>query len=563
MPATYSINVGTAIEAFRKPDIISVLKDLPDNTHKLISPRDVRDAFISTWAASPFKQTTNLAGIEYIGVDSGNPTNRDIKQKILIGKRSYANLDIMSSQLLSQDSADVYFYNTKPDSYLTQSVTKVAILAGTDSNLHNSAPYIESKAESGANSLEIRNPSLNRGPISIFSSTGRVALNGILFPTAAENTSSASNGRILKYSGSYPNGYLKWADITFDQTNVGSPGLPTNIYGSPVRLNGYSMEFVDNSIVPAKVGGIPSGFSFSSNSFYNATGATYQNWPLTEVLREIIYPYVEPSLMLSVTNNNPTSGAYGTTYAEAGSVANVSVKYDLTIYPRTATEYVSNYLLLNQQKFGTTIGATQATSYSGMSFSGLPGTTFSNTINFSISTNASGGRYIYTMAISNVPGTVVAGYPGYNGAGNDLAAPYINFGWSYSTSATINFIKPIYHGFSSNADIGDINNPISSSGLNKIVGPYPGPTASMSIPISGSGYLYFAYPARNGIDGNLVLGSLKGIKDPNGFLIYSSLSPSSGAFQWSNPGGAVAGYYLFRTKNICEYAGDGSFEFIF
>ena len=31
MPATYSINVGTQLEAYRKTDIISVLKDIPDN----------------------------------------------------------------------------------------------------------------------------------------------------------------------------------------------------------------------------------------------------------------------------------------------------------------------------------------------------------------------------------------------------------------------------------------------------------------------------------------------------------------------------------------------------
>ena len=41
MPTTYSINVGTVIEATRKTDIFKVLQDLPDNTQKLISPRDV------------------------------------------------------------------------------------------------------------------------------------------------------------------------------------------------------------------------------------------------------------------------------------------------------------------------------------------------------------------------------------------------------------------------------------------------------------------------------------------------------------------------------------------
>ncbi len=56
MPATYSVNIGTEYEASRLPDILSVLKNIPDNTHKLISPKDVRDAFLSTWANSPIKQ---------------------------------------------------------------------------------------------------------------------------------------------------------------------------------------------------------------------------------------------------------------------------------------------------------------------------------------------------------------------------------------------------------------------------------------------------------------------------------------------------------------------------
>lgn len=560
MPATYSINVGTSIEATRKADIISVLKDLPDNTHKLISPKNVRDAFISTWANSPFKQTTNLAGIEYIGIDSGNPSNRDIKQKIFLGKRSYANLDIMTNDLLSDQAADIYFYNTKPDSYLTQSTTKIAILAGTSSSLHQTAPYIESRVEGSSNHLEIRNPSLNKGPISIFSSTGRVAINGILFPTVAETAtaSGAKNGRILKYSGSYPNGYLKWSDITFDETNVGMAGLPTNIYGSPVKLNGYSMEFVDSSVVPVAVGGVPAGFSFSSKSFYNPTGATYQNWPLAEVLRRVIYPYVEPALQLSVTNNDPSqTSAFGTTYAEANTSVQVALKYDLTIYPRTEDEYVSNYYIVTQEKYASSIDPTQSTPYHGLSFSGIPGKTFSNTLIFSSSSQGgpSGGMFTYTMAISNVPGTVIAGYP--------IGPPYLNFGWSYSTSTTMNFILPIYYGFSNTMLPSASNFNGGSLGLTKMIRPYPGPTASVSLNISGTGYLYFAYPSQNGIGGNTSLSSLKRIKDVNGFLIHSSADASSSAFTYSTMTSAGSSYHVYMTSATCSYSGDDSFEFIF
>jgi hypothetical protein len=52
-----SINVGTITESTRKADIFSVLNDIPIIT-QLISPRDVRDAVMSTWAN--FKLTTQI-----------------------------------------------------------------------------------------------------------------------------------------------------------------------------------------------------------------------------------------------------------------------------------------------------------------------------------------------------------------------------------------------------------------------------------------------------------------------------------------------------------------------
>jgi hypothetical protein len=574
MPVTYSINIGTSLEAYRKPDLISVLKDIPDNTHKLISPRDIRDAFLSTWANSPFKQTKNISGIEYIGIDSGNPADRDIKQKIFLGKRSYANLDIMSDSMLSSKSADIYIYNTKPDSYLTQSSTKVAILAGTNSSLYVNAPYIESKIVNDINHFEIRNPSLNYGPISIYSSTGRVAINGIQFPTVSENIASAGNGKTLKYSGTYPNGYLKWADITFDETNIGSANIPTNIYGSAVNLNGHSLEFVEDSIVPSDIGGIPAGFSFSSNSYYSAITATQQNWPLSEVLRKVLYPYVEPTLSLSLVND-----ITGSIYAEAGTSITATLEYLLTIYPRSADEYVSNYYILEQQNTESVIGATSGTVYHGLSFSGLPGTTFSTSIPLGISdpSSGSGGFSKYTMAYSDVPGTDITGYP--------LSFPYLNFGWSYSTTAEIRFIKPIYSGFSGTSsavsflpsvdyllgtNLADFKtnkfDPLLPS-LNKLVRPYPGIGNAISLTASGSGRLYFIYPRANGIGDNLNESSLLSIKDPNGFLLYQKGNPTAsafypGTFDMINSTG-LGEYVLWLSKYPCSYPDIGNFELSF
>lgn len=568
MPATYSINVGSQIEAYRKVDILSVLKDIPDNTHKLISPKDIRDAFLSTWANSPFKQTKNISGIEYVGIDSGNPSDRDIKQKIFLGKRSYANLDIMTNDLLSVERADIYIYNTKPDSYLTQSSTKIAILAGTDSSLHQTAPYIESRVEAGKNHLEFRNPSISQGPISIYSSTGRVAINGVLFPTAAETLAGAGNGKILKYSGTYPNGYLKWSAMTYDMTNIGATGLPTNIYGSPVKVNGHSMEFVDPSIVPSAIGGVPSGFSFSSSSYYSAITATHQNWPLSEVLRKILYPYMAPKLELSIRNSNT-----GTTYAVAGSNANFTLTYDVTIYSRTPSEYMSNQFILSQTIVGGAAGPTSATPYSGLSFSGLPGSKFSNTINFSLSDPGvvSGGKYKYTLAVSDVPGTSVAGYP--------LSSPYLNFGWSHSVSTEINFIKPIYYGFypsdislvpnespsQAPSWVNNKLNPLRNS-ISNIVTPYPGIGNTMTINITGTGYLYFVYPRLDGIGNVLNESSLYTIKDPNGFVLYQKGSPTASSFFPSSfyaLQSPLSEYVVWQTKMPCSYQGDGAFQFTF
>ena len=62
MSLTFSINVGQIVQAERKEDIFSVLQELPDNTQKLISPKDVRDAFLTSWANSTFKISISIFG---------------------------------------------------------------------------------------------------------------------------------------------------------------------------------------------------------------------------------------------------------------------------------------------------------------------------------------------------------------------------------------------------------------------------------------------------------------------------------------------------------------------
>lgn len=556
MPATYSINVGTITESFRKPDIFSVIQDLPDNTKKLISPRDVRDAFLSTWATSVFKVTTpnNQSTLEYIGIDSGNPNDRDIKKPILLGKRSFGNLDVMSNSLLLNNDADIFIYNTKSDAS-EQNSTKVSIISGTNSNLYVYAPYLESYATGSTVDFNIVNPSVAGGAINLYSTTGRVAINGIVFPTAAETGSSASNGKILRYSGTYPNGYLRWDDATLTLTNIGTPNLPTNIYGTPVLVNGYSLEFVDDSLVPVTLGGVTQGSSFSTNSFSNSVSGTYSDWPISEVLRKILYPYIEPVLELSVYNLST-----GATYAEVGTTISVGVTFSVTTYARDANEYVFQHLVKEYQNNGLN------TLYFSLTFSENPGSSTYSSFTYSRYGATVSEVQIQLAASNNPVFTSTASFGGNSDIGG---------GFSYSVKKSINFVSPFVLSFQSftfsGASSGDgIKNILTSTYSEKLLDAYYGVTDSFYISASGSGYLYFAYPQSYGY--------LSYIKDPNGFIIHDSTVPSYSAFTYSvgsfDPDVMVSStptapytyygtYLIYRTLATCSNTFTNPFEFIF
>ena len=538
MPATFSINSGQLTQTTRKPNIFSVLNDIQDNTQKLISPKDVRDAFLTTWANSPFKITTpnSLVSFEYIGIDSSNPSNRDIKEKILLGKRSYGGLDIMNQTLLDNDS-DIFLFNTKPDT-TTQSSTKIAILAGTNSGLYQYAPYIESNVNSSESAIDLNiiNPGTSSA-INILSKNGRVAINQVLFPTVAETFGSASDGRILRYRGTYPSGYLKWEDPTITLNSIGTSGYPTNIYGSTVSVNGYPIEFIDSDYVPTTIGGVKIGASFSASSFFN--GTTYQNWPVTEVLKELLYPYVAPVLELSLVNT-----VTGTTYAEVGTTASVVINSKITTYQRNTNEKIFNYQIIPN------------TSYTSLSFSGVPGSFVNHTINTSTYSTTVGTK-TWTLNVSD--------------------SSLITF--SYSKTATIQYVYPIYYGFTSSIIVDANFNSIVST-FNKLIRPYPGVGGTFSLPYNGSGYLYFIHVKDTVWEstGLPQFSGLQQIQDPNGFitherteLIYSSFTSSEviASIDSTHPApGYTKPFRVWRTKWLCAYPGPystvpGNFKFIF
>ena len=112
MPTTYSISQGVTY-AELLPNFQSVLNVLPDNTQKLIAPRDVRDSFFTTWESIVFKKTKlSSSGNEYIGIDDINLT-----QKVYFGKKLVGGVEVLNDDLLSNDT-DFYFYNNKAEPQL-------------------------------------------------------------------------------------------------------------------------------------------------------------------------------------------------------------------------------------------------------------------------------------------------------------------------------------------------------------------------------------------------------------------------------------------------------------
>lgn len=549
MPATYSILNGEITESTRKFDIYSVLQDLPDNTSKLISPRDVRDAFLTTWSSIAFKETTSN-GNEYIGIDSSNPDERDIKKKILIGKRSIYGSNVLTDGLINSSDVDIFFYNTKKDSE-QQDSTKISFLAGTASNLFSTAPFIESKKDSDYLSLNITNP---QDSINFLSTNDRVSINNISFPTVLENQSSASEGKILKYVGSYPNGYLEWSDPFSSFNQIGNnDGSVTNIISGPsqsVFLNGFSLEFIENSEVPETIGGIESGMSFPIGSFPNSNSG---NWPLSEVMRNLIYPYIEPKLTISTINSDS-----GNRYAEIGTTFSAFIEYKVITYAREDNEEISEIFLTDNPTLPWNVldhrvGET----------SGNPGTEFEfNLSETRVASFTQSDTVDYTLFASNIQ--------------NPSDPNISSVGFSFSVTESVEFLSPIlssYKNFSS-FDIflpGDfslfINDSDTIKQIDKIL---PGKKIEVCYNSATSSTIYFAHPNLSFEGGLTYSNTLKTIKDPNGYIIYDFNNPSLSSFTYSvvtpsSPLNYYGDYTVYKTDNVVEYNGgcEQKFEFIF
>lgn len=453
MVATFSFNPGTITEAINYPvqDYLSLtssttpdidlLFSLLDNEDKLINPIALRNSFLSLWTSVPFKET--ISTLSYIGVDTLDPTNNDLKQTIFIGKRSFSGTysynnshDIMTSTLLDSE-VDIFLYNTKSD-VISNTITRMSIISGKKTSLYSNAPFLQSERVSGVTeSVSIdfvtRTGNLTIGNlVDIYNpATGSFNLNGIQLPNIDVNVNgngTYSNAALDSNIWFWRDGAVVWDELTLPSLDtIGVTGSELDIFGTPVNVNGYSLELDDDRYMPLSIGGLPIGNSFNNIS-------------ISEVLRGMLYTYLGPICTISVDQQ----------YYEVGTYPTPTLTY--TITKRTNNTLPTGLINMIPGVYPqiTTPGQTTITgTSSGIVISPIGATSTTFTINVTDGTSTS------------------------------------------SESVSVKGIYPYFYGFS-NTNIID-NNTLSS--LTKLV-EYK---SDKTIDISGYGNYYFVYDSSYGL----------------------------------------------------------------
>lgn len=497
---TYSINPGTVQEAITYAQISDVLNLLPDNVQKIITPKDVRDAVFSNWENTVFRYTTNSSSDLYVGI--ARPEVKDIK--FFIGKKELSGSSILSTGLVSTDT-DIFFYNTKSDSAPTQDL-KISFLGGDDLSLHTNAPYIEVQKVSGATpslNFGIKHNQTYGGDFSfVASNVGRIGLNndssnrGFIIPSADEISAMDSapgtvsvGDRLIVRSSS---GLLELRETSIVNSTIGSTSSETNIYGSPVNVNGYSLEFTDLNPTPADFGGI-------------VAGTTFSNVPLVEMIRQMLYPYLSPLTSISLASY----------VRERYEIGDISTTYTYILSKRTNDITSSNLRVSSAVSYQDIAGPL----VSGPGFITYPVSdifTFSYVFMQNNTPNAYGQR-VFTFTSTADDGTTTG-----------------------TSNRSVKFVYPYFYGFSSisPAFTTPVMNNVISSDLTKLVSDY----GNQNISLNGSGYLYFCYPSS--------YGSLVDIYDGNGFIITGGFTYSTVA-NISSPSSLWSGvsYKVYRTTS--------------
>jgi|694.fasta_scaffold76744_2 hypothetical protein len=484
--STYSISQGITY-AEKLPNFQSILNVLPDNTQKLIAPRDVRDAIFTAWENISMKITQTPTSGEYIGIDQDF-----IQNKFYFGKKVSLNEYVITSDLLNED-IDHYFYNSRPDTEFFN--TKIAILSGTAGDFYFEGglrgSFIESKVVTGLldsyySNLEIRNTSYALlsngervgGDINLISDKGYISLNGFSFPRLSENNSQYNDGKFLKFIwDGIGNGYATWSNVGAVDSIVSAGTV--SITGSPVLINGRNINFTDPNPIPETFGGI-------------LAGEVLTDVPVTEVLRKLLYPYLAPI----ITSN------FLYEFIESGdTTSSTNQKLNYTIF-RPGTFSVSTFTM-NPSGGSLIAPNTIVQNTTGISNFTIP--TFTGNDSIFLSTGVMNKTITRTLSvIDNKPTTA-------------------------TSSSQFQVVIPWFYGISTTAVS-------SASGINAILGgqtfqlnkltallksaPQSGEVVtttltSLNLP-SGKGCIYFGYPS--------TYPQLTEIKDDNDFDITTSFT---------------------------------------
>jgi hypothetical protein len=541
--ATYSINVGTSQESQSKTSITDVLSILLDNTSKEITPRDVRDAIFSSWESSVIRYSSN-GTYPYIGVDRD-----DVKDiKLFLGKKSHSSSLIMSDDLINSDT-DIFFYNLKSDSAATQDL-KIGFLAGASPSMYYTSPYLKSSyvsSNGGYISLDLVNPA-TYGTIGIQSgSSASIAINNLSWPSrnyinnlvANPSFASASSATDL-FLAVRSGGSIELLTFAAGGNTLGSPGSPTTIYGSPVTVNGNSLEYTNLTPTVATFGGI-------------SIGSTFSNVSLIDMISAMLYPYLEPLSTLTITSVDYGSGPVALSYNntverkhQPNSTPAITINYVFTITKRTFNVSTTTFTLVREVTAFVPSGGWPIITLSG---SGLVTQTYTG---YSIGINGSGissginVRNIFTFSCNVSDGT------------------------SSSTASTFfETVYPYFYGFATTASTTSIatvqlGTDYSSGYISKRIDKKTNQILSVNsyaLP-SDEGYLHFMYPAD--------YGTLSNIQDGNDYVEYShgasgiwtyssvSISHPNGSSYWTG-----VNYYVYRKTILSLVPPSQNYKFNF
>lgn len=307
---TYSINIGTSTESisynladqFQFNDILEGLKD---NNSGKINPIDIRNSVLSLWSNSAFKETTN-GDEKYIGIDTLNPNNSDLKYKLLIGKRSFNKNDIFTEDMNLSDS-DIFFYETKED-FNFNGENKISILSGSDPSLFNKSPYLSSQYLLDLNSITFNIVNTD-GDILIKSNINEnISINGVELPSLSDNINEISlNNKVLKYDDVQEK--LIWHQINYQVSDIDVSNQTLNLDGQ-LLVNGYALDFTDNRKVPVNISDVSQGESFSSYS-------------ITELLKRLVYKYQGPTGRLNILP------PFDEGFIEVGTTPNIDISFTI------------------------------------------------------------------------------------------------------------------------------------------------------------------------------------------------------------------------------------------